>query len=183
MSFESANGGKVNPNINHADKGFRQNCQSCTVAFEARLRGYNVSARSKTNNQTAWDLSRNPNLAWLDPDTMKPPEFTRVDANDENEMLKLLFSTVKPGERYTLAFESTGFGGGHIINVYRPEKGEVKLYDAQRPEGYGLTQGRKAIREKLAFMRYDRGHKPALQRIDNMIINPNVADKILSEGE
>ena len=97
-------------------------------------------------------------------------------------MLKLLFDTVGPGERYTLAFESTGFGGGHIINVIRPEHGDIRLYDAQRKDGLGIYKGRKSIYEKLAFMRYDTGHAPALLRVDNLIIDPVVAENILAKG-
>ncbi|MDE6677560.1 MAG: hypothetical protein K2K02_00830, partial [Ruminococcus sp.] len=44
MTFDEADHMSVNPNFTTKDSSYRENCQTCVVAYEARLRGYNVEA-------------------------------------------------------------------------------------------------------------------------------------------
>ncbi len=44
MSFAKADSGSVNPKYSLGQKGYRENCQTCVVAYEMRSRGYDVQA-------------------------------------------------------------------------------------------------------------------------------------------
>lgn len=44
MTLGEANSGNVNPNYSSTDVGYKINCQSCVMAMEYRLRGYDVTA-------------------------------------------------------------------------------------------------------------------------------------------
>ena len=86
MSATDADNGKCNPNkpdkwydrdeyeAQMAEKGgYVYNCQSCAVAYEARVRGYDIVAGSRSNNPTADMLQDDISKAFVDPNTGKPP--------------------------------------------------------------------------------------------------------------
>lgn len=137
MLFDKANGGRVNPNYSKG-KDYKMNCQTCVVAFEARLRGYDVIAKSREYSKHAPTqiLAMDTRKAWIDPATGKHPEFIQdTSATTPQKVKDFLDRSVKPGERYT--FEFTWKGNkteGHIISLDRNDNGVLRLYDPQSGE-------------------------------------------------
>lgn len=101
MTSEEADSGKCNPNkpdrwcdreeynTQMAEKGgYLYNCQSCAVAFEARVRGYDVIAGSRSNNPTADMIQSDISKAFIDPTTGKPPVAKKFDCNISEAKVK-----------------------------------------------------------------------------------------------
>lgn len=182
MTREQANGNHVNPNY-FKEPGYRVNCQSCVVAFEARLRGYDVQTKPNHKNPTAEMLSRDTRLAWKDPVTGKKPDFiTDVSVTTAKKCKAWMENTIQPGERYTF---SHGWKGrkytGHIISADKDENGELRLYDPQN----GKTMKGADIDAYLSNAKFTttvygmKIPRARLTRVDNMQIDPTVADGIM----
>lgn len=139
MIFDKANGGRVNPNYSKG-KDYKRNCQTCVVAFEARLRGYDVTARAREYSEHAPTqiLSRDSRKAWIDPTTGVNPNYIQdTSATTPQKLKSFLDETVKPGERYTFQFRWKGNAvEGHIISLDRDEHGVLRLYDPQSGEKF-----------------------------------------------
>ena len=130
MSREQANEGRVNPNYGKGP-GYQTNCQSCVVAYEARLRGYDVQTKPNHRNATAAALSADTRMAWKDPKTGTVPDYITSDKVTTAKRCKTwLEETIQPGERYTF---SHGWKGrkytGHIISADKDSGGKLRLYD------------------------------------------------------
>lgn len=184
MSREEANNSNANPNFMKAP-GCTTNCQSCVVAYEARLRGYDVQAKGNHNNPAAKHLSHYTHDAWIDPATGKPPDKLRNDpltVHTVKQTKKWLEDTIQPGERYTF---SHGWKGrsrtGHIISADKDTSGALRLYDPQVGKTYkgadidGYLK-RISTTSSVYGMKISR---LALTRVDNMRINPQYADGIM----
>ena len=179
MTHEEADTGKPNPNY-FKGKGYKINCQSCVVSYEARRRGYNVQAKANMNNPVAEKLSYNTNLAWLDADG-NHPKIVRTGAKNSKQLLKYMRDNMKEGERYTLQMYWRDYNSGHIIHAYK-ENGEVVLYDPQVPEAYAHTKGENELLnyfKRLKYSSYGRDVSPNLLRVDNLIIDPDIAEGIM----
>ncbi len=186
MTFEQADSGHVNPNFvpNEYD-GYRVNCQTCVVAFEARQRGYDVEARPYDDTGPAYYLAKDPSLAWIDPRTNKKPEYIyNPNLRDPESYLNFVKETVKPGKRYTIQVLYKN-GGGHIVNIDRDLQGNLRIKDNQVSNKYdGYTADYNGDSEVLQFLRkkvrYDNADVvPKLLRIDNMKFNAKYVTKIL----
>lgn len=101
MTSEEADSGKCNPNkpdhwydreeynSQMAEKGgYVYNCQSCAVAFEARVRGYDVIAGSRSNNPTADMIQDDISKAFIDPTTGKPPVAKKFGGDISESKIK-----------------------------------------------------------------------------------------------
>ena len=88
---------------------------------------------------------------------------------------------MKEGERYTLQMYWRDYNSGHIIHAYK-ENGEVILYDPQVPEAYAHTKGENELLnyfKRLKYSSYGRDVSPNLLRVDNLIIDPDIAEGIM----
>lgn len=180
MTHEEADTGRTNPHY-RKDNGYRINCQSCVVNYEARRRGYNVQTLPNKNNPTAKKLSYDTNLAWIDPATGKNPPTVRSGSKTAKQFLNYIKDNTEEGNRYTLQFYWRDYNGGHIIHAYK-ENGEVVLYDPQVPVGYEYTKGDKnllAYFKRIQYRSYGRDVSPNLLRVDNLIIDPDIAKGIM----
>lgn len=111
MTREQANSGNVNPEFNSGDQKFRVNCQTCVVAFEARLRGYDVTAKPMITKEQR-ELARNSAIAWIDPLTGSAPKEIRAEGINNAKACKTwLEENVQAGARYTLANAWKGISG------------------------------------------------------------------------
>lgn len=189
MSFAEADSGSVNPKYG-TDIGYSKNCQSCVVTFEARLRGYDVQVLPNTRGSVLEYLSRNCNLAWIDPETGKPPEYIFDSSlTSASEYLNFVRDKVVQGNRYTIQFAWKGRGNcGHIVNLDRTNDGQLRIKDNQRGPGERSEWiGDTEVLEYLSRMKYYDftilGDKyscvPKLLRIDNMEFNNDVVDYIM----
>lgn len=183
MSWKQADSGNTNPYIGQ-ESGYSINCQTCVVAFEARLRGYNVSAKPNKKGSMLEKLSRFTNMAWIDPKTGRHPTYYRnYDLKSAKQYLPYIQNIVEQGKRYTIEFGWKGRGNsGHIVNLDRNENGELRIKDNQRST-FEKSEwvGDKEVYEYLKRMKYGQYNVPEIMRIDNMYFDKDVVDQILEE--
>lgn len=187
MTHEQADQGRCNPNYK-SGYGYRENCQTCVVAYEARLRGYDVEAKSKNGlNSIQNDLSHCVEMAWTDPRTGNEPDVIRNDPKirTSKQIHKWVDDNVQEGARYTFSHGWKGTKGytGHVISA-RKEGGELKLFDPQDGKNY-------TGKDVDAYMSRVKGtvniggstmSRLKLVRVDNMQIDAEVADAVLMRG-
>ena len=182
MTFTEADSGNVNPNFNECD-GFQNNCQTCVVVFEARLRGYDIEAKPFEMSSNAFDLSGNTSLAWLTPVGEHPDYIMDLEANTVDSVYQFISDTVKPGERYTLeGCWKDCLGCGHIISVFREETGNLVFYDPQ----VNMTYNAKSIKEDfLNYMQKGNTEETAIKllRVDNLDIDTDFVSSIVRRSQ
>lgn len=188
MDEESANKGHANPNFTK-DKSYRINCQTCVVAYELRRRGYDVEAKGNDKGRYFSQLSSDPALAWVDPQTGKTPAPV-IDKKVTTPLRTYtwLKNTLKPGGRYTIWFGWKGkTRAGHIVHVRKTGDGDVELYDPQ--VGIVKAKGEKGIRGYFSSVRYRFKLRsgtyitpPKLLRVDNLYPNLNILNHVLKSG-
>ena len=183
MTRDEANGGKPNPNFKQSH-GYQINCQSCVVTYEARLRGYNVQTLPNTKGSMLDKLSRQTNMAWIDPATGKHPAYIFDEAaNTVKKFYDFIEKTVEAQKRYTLQFSWKGRSrSGHIISMDRDEQGALRLYDPQTGQTYTGKQIN-AYLGRLKFTMSIGGVKvstpPKILRIDDKQFNLDVVNYIM----
>ncbi len=182
MTRSQANNNRVNPNYFKAP-GYQTNCQSCVVAYEARLRGYDVQTKANTRGSKLDVLSRDTRLAWIDPATGKKPDWITSEKVTTAKRCKTwMEETIKPGERYTFQHGWKGRSRtGHIISADKDSDGNLRLYD---PQNGKTMQGADidAYLSRAKFTTTVYGTKiprARLIRVDNMQFNPDMADGIM----
>lgn len=190
MTFEEADTLHTNPN--YGDIGYDINCQSVVPTFEARMRGYNVIAKSNYRNAAAKALSRNTNLIWIDPETGTHPEYIQDPRlRSAEQYLPFVKDTIKQGERYSIEFGWAGRGNsGHIVNIDRNEDGKLRIHDNQRGKGEKAEWlGDDEVLEYLKKMKYETVYRgktysvvPKLLRLDNMEFDYKMASKIMEKA-
>lgn len=184
MSREEANNSNANPNFMKAP-GYNTNCQSCVVAYEARLRGYDVQTKSYNNNPAAQHLARATADAWIDPATGKTATMLRNDPSTVRTVKQTrqwMEDTIQTGERYTFRHGWKGRSRtGHIISADKDSSGALRLYDPQTGKTYtgsDVDGYLKNIKTTTTVYGTKLG-RLGLTRVDNMRINPQYADGIM----
>ena len=183
MTFDEADHMSVNPNYKK-DWSYRENCQTCVVAYEARLRGYDVEANPMKHGSMSYVVSLNTSLPWIDPKTGKNPEYIfDKTANNPKLFKEFLEKTIEPNQRYTLEF-TWKKGGAHIISADRTEKEKIRLYDPQNGKSYtGLSLSRYLKKINYYHRESDGLNKaftsPQLLRVDNMNFDLSVVNQLL----
>lgn len=186
MTWKKADGESTNPNYDK-DPGYRTNCQSCVVTFEARLRGYDVQTKPNTPDSKLGKLARDTRLAWLDPATgEKPAWISNENATTVKRVKTWMEETIQPGERYTLQNRWKGRGRtGHIITADKDSDGNLRLYD---PQNGKIMQGKDIDqylgRSKLYTSVY--GTKvihTKLLRVDDKQFNPDYVNDIMEANK
>ena len=179
MTRDEANHGRPNPNL-LVDRGYQINCQSCVVAYEARLRGYDVQTLPNTGGSVLEKLSYSTNMAWIDPATGEHPEYIRDSAAGTPGLFEnFLEKTVLPKGRYTLQFTHKGStNSGHIISMDRDESGALRLYDPQIGDTFSGDKLTNYISKRIELTR----SSPSILRVDNQYFNMAIADHIFERG-
>ena len=163
---------------------YGENCQTCVVAYEMRLRGYDVQAfpNDKAHPKLE-ELSYETNRAWLAPECggivpsiKRPPKSVTT----EKKGYQWLEENIKPSQRYTFEFPWKGKGNyAHIISCSRTTKGEIELYDPQCGERH---TGKEAVTNYLKEVSFRKSWKPGILRVDNLAPNPDFVDAVLTKG-
>jgi SPP1 gp7 family putative phage head morphogenesis protein len=183
MTFDDANHGKPNPNYMKSH-GYRINCQSCVVTYEARLRGYDVQTLPNTKGSMLDKLSRQTNMAWIDPATGKHPAYIFDDTiTTASKFAEFLEKIIELDKRYTLQFSWKGRNrSGHVISVDRMADGILRLYDPQNGKTY-IKQEVLAYLKQLKYTMTLGGMKvatpPKILRIDDKQFNLDVVNYIM----
>ena len=159
--------------FNEADNGLanifndRNNCASCVIAHELRLRGFDLSAVAydPTKGSSAQLLSENTLRAWKR-ESGKPVQFdARLGGSLEKIRGKLEKMTRAIGSRYHISWDGRFQDYGHIITAERTEKGLI-FYDPQRNRTWSLEEIEADMKQGscLEILRVDR----LLLDIDNL---------------
>lgn len=173
MSFKEADEGRSNPRYDGDKKGYCDNCTACVIAFEARLRGYDVEARSATGNKVMRKLSNDQRQAWADP-SGKPLEMENA-GNSAEETLSYLKKRMVKGERYVFKFDGPGYT--HIIHAFLDDNG-VNLFD---PQAGALFTGDNDFHWFSDVLAIDYTKSPRIMRVDNLLFNKDIVDHVLKK--
>ena len=184
MNFTEADRGKSNPSYTDTDavtKGYYHNCQTCTLSFELRRRGFDVEASANplvTKYTRDFDrfCSRN-NIKWterfLTSDGKKADYTWSRSLREDTEKAKLSFIEAQTAEqgRYEIYCAWKGKGSGaHVFIVERQKNGELLWFDPQSARRGG------SFSDYLKRMKKDM---IGVMRIDDKIINTKFAERLL----
>lgn len=175
--------------------GYRENCQTCVVANEARRRGYDVQAKANTSGSVSERLSRRTNLAWIDPTTGTHPRYIRYDGEGRSDtygepipthrrFVQWLQSegTIEAGARYTIEFGWKGRSRiGHIVCIERTDDG-LRMYDPQCGETYderGISEYLKQVKFKSTSGGLTYADGPQLLKVSDYDFDTSICDMIL----
>ena len=135
MSFKQANGGKVNPKYTGKNDGYSNNCQTCVLTFELRLRGYDIEAVPfNENNPAMKQLAQKPWLAYKDKRTGETPKILSSPSQNYKECEKWLKQNIKKGERYCFGYRVGLNYSKHVVEVQKDILGQINFYDPQSGE-------------------------------------------------
>ena len=193
MTFEQANTGRANPRYAPGLRGERQyqiNCQTCVVAHELRMRGYDVQAIGNTEGSMCNKVAKDPVLPWIDKETGKKPVALKSSDNNVRtapQLEKWIKETVEPNARYHFYFSWRGLNNcGHIVTLNTDSLGNATLYDPQVSELISLSKLRSYLKNiKLEMSVY--GIKITLPtylyRVDNLDINFDIVEQMMMKAE
>lgn len=136
MTFEQADGGRVNPFYEDGCRGrligYRHNCQTCVATYVARRKGYDVRALPNLNNKNIFSLSLDTTIAFVDSNGKHPVEKNK---GVSQRKLDFLNSEISDNRVYSLSFGWKGRRDGHIVIAERMG-GSVVVYDPQTNKQY-----------------------------------------------
>ena len=184
MNFTEADSGKANPNFtlpDAKDLGFHHNCQTCTMAYELRRRGFDIEAVANptvkgfknyrdfqqfcTINRVDWrerfltSAGEQANYIWsrsVIKDTIKE-KLSFIEAQ-----------TVQQG-RYEIYCAWKGKdNGAHVFIIERQKNGELLWFDPQSARRGG------SFNDYLSKM---KKNLIGVLRIDDKIINPKFSSR------
>lgn len=192
MTHEQADSGKVNPNFNSVEPGYRTNCQSSVVTYEARLRGYDVEVVPNDYHHPMCEtLANRPNLAYLEPDggiacyeisdTWTWQGAWEGETPTAKRFEKKLMDLLDENARYTMDFKWRGTDYGHIVNVFKRD-GKLGIYDPQSNKTYIGGE----VSQYLTRIQYKRQRNgatfyawPGVLRTDDKAFNFDIANQIM----
>ena len=142
MTLSEADGNSVNPKFSKGGD-YTINCQSCTLAYELRCRGYNVEARPRGavsrggSGRLGTHLSRYSTSPYIDIETGMPSKRIDIECKntrDKKECAKMLdniYSQMPANSRYAMMCDWKGKKSGHIFNIAKDKDGRFYLIDSQ----------------------------------------------------
>lgn len=189
MNFTEADNERPNPNFRiegAKEKGYHHNCQTCTMTYELRRRGFDVEAMpnpyiksyggrefDKYCGDKGW-------IGWkdrfLNQDGTKV-EYTSAlkerywELDNDFAVAKTKFITNQASEtgRYEVYFEWKGSSSAHVFIVERQENGNLLWYDPQSDaRGESVKKYVKSMTGNIEIL-----------RIDDKIINPKFAGRLI----
>lgn len=182
MNFTEADELKGNPHFSDPDakaEGYLINCQTCTMTYELRRRGFPVEALPNKNDEFYKVWCPKNNLTWndrfLNPDGSRPIK-TRPSVLRDTITAKVGFieGATKETGRYELYLKWKSVrgrdGGAHVMIVERQKDGNLLWFDPQS----GKHGSSKTFN---GFMKRAVPVKLSVLRIDDKIINPKFSER------
>lgn len=181
MNFTEADDMKGNPHFSDPDaqdQGYWDNCQTCTVGYELRRRGFSVEALPNKN----WDILQfysdnkmTQDDRFLNPDGTRPIKKRPLQLSDTiTAKTGFIEDSTKEAGRYELYFEWKTRRGGkpsaHVMVVERKKDGNLLWLDPQSGL-HGSSTVFKGCLTKAKPIRI------SVLRIDDKIINPKFAER------
>lgn len=182
MNLTEADQQKGNPHFSDPDakaEGYLINCQTCTMTYELRRRGFPVEALPNKNDEFYIVWCPKNNLTWndrfLNPDGSRPIK-TRPSVLRDTITAKVGFieGATKETGRYELYLKWKSVrgrdGGAHVMIVERQKDGNLLWFDPQS----GKHGSSKMFN---GFMKSAVPVKLSVLRIDDKIINPKFSER------
>lgn len=181
MNFTEADDMKGNPHYSDPDaqaQGYWENCQTCTVGYELRRRGFPVEAMPNKN----WDILKfysgnkmTQDDRFLNPDGSRPIKKRPLQLSDTiTAKTGFIEDNTKEAGRYELYFEWKTRKGetpsAHVIVVERQKDGNLLWLDPQSGKHGSSTVFK-------GFLTKAKPIKISVLRIDDKIINPKFAER------
>lgn len=181
MNFTEADDMKGNPHYSDPDaqaQGYWENCQTCTVGYELRRRGFPVEALPNKN----WDILKfysdnkmTQDDRFLNPDGSRPIKKRPLQLSDTiTAKTGFIEDNTKEAGRYELYFEWKTRKGetpsAHVIVVERQKDGNLLWLDPQSGKHGSSTVFN-------GFLTKAKPIRISVLRIDDKIINPKFAER------
>lgn len=185
MNFAEADGNRCNPNFtieNAENLGYWHNCQTCTMTYELRRRGFNVEAMPSPlvkKVMREFDLfaaskGANWTLRFLNSDgTPVKYKYSGYDIPKDTIASKNAYiqNETKQQGRYEVYCAWKGKNAGaHVFIVERQKNGELLWFDPQSGRRGGAFKDYLQRMSKL---------KISILRIDDKLINPLFAERLI----
>lgn len=185
MNFTEADGSRCNPNFtieNAEGLGYQHNCQTCTMTYELRRRGFNVEAKPSPlvkKVMREFDLfaaskGANWTLRFLNSDgTPVKYKYSGYDIPKDTIASKNAYiqNETKQQGRYEVYCAWKGKNAGaHVFIVERQRNGELLWFDPQSGRRGGAFKDYLQRMSKL---------KISILRIDDKLINPLFAERLI----
>jgi len=183
MNFSEADQGRANPNFS-VDKtgelGYRHNCQTCTMAYELRRRGFDVQA-APNPIMKGYDKRRDFNgfcfgkgIDWkerfLNPDGSFVTPIKSIGIKNTVEAKReFIEANIRDEGRYEIYCRWNNTNA-HVFIIEKQKGGNIVWYDPQTSEIAKFKE-----RYILKMIHSDIW----ITRIDDKLINPKFADRFL----
>ena len=134
----------------------RLNCQRCVVAFEARMRGYDVMARPSWGAEDPLRIARE----WLSAFEYSPDDIRKANGKTSDEIIKSVEEIMRSfgeGSRAVIWFQwhDKRMGDGHAIVAECKKGGVVNFGDPQNKSGSAKKILRLAMLDSVGILRVD----------------------------
>lgn len=161
MSFNEADSGQSNI-IQDSN-----NCQSCVIAHEARLRGLNVTAVKYDNTPTSptFRIGERFQDAFISPRNGKTVEPTIIKNNNSSQIISKLEKQITPPGRYIIGYNPKGTG--HVIIAERFDSGDVTYYCPQK-------------NDLLNINAYNDAEYFEVLKIDGLLFNKKIVTQLIT---
>lgn len=188
MPFGIADSAHPNPNFgieNAKELGYRHNCQTCTMAYELRRRGFNIEAMASppTGKDIYWMWARRNGVTTTNNFLTADGEAVRYVANiglkTAAEREKFLIGQTKDVGRYEVCCEwkpnpKTREQSSHVFILERQKNGNLLWYDPQSGE-IAEEFRKRYLNNMYRFL--------GVRRIDDKLINLKVAERLLKSTQ
>ncbi|WP_297175020.1 toxin glutamine deamidase domain-containing protein [uncultured Porphyromonas sp.] len=165
MSFEEADNGQSNISRDV------ENCASCVVIHEMRLRGYDISALKydARDGSISKLLSEDTRSIWMTAKG-KTPEFSALIGGEPDDIVKAIEKQTQPiGSRYHIGWDVSK-ELGHVVTAERTANGLV-IYDPQKNAFLSLEE---VVSDMMS------GSKIQLLRVDRLLLRSDLLASISS---
>ena len=124
----------TNPNYTGKDTAYRRNCQRCVIAYEARRRGYDVTAAPKIQTRSEpFSNMHNKSQGWPTTFENGPESIVKCFGEDAEDTRKLVIDQMRSygeGARAIIRIVQNSNGGKHVF-VSECHEGNVVFLDPQ----------------------------------------------------
>lgn len=143
----------TNPHYSPDDPEYARNCQRCVVTFEARCRGYDVTAGKRVLDGTdRLPIMNDPN-GWPAAFEGGHEALIHCDTKDPKRDIDKMMEEFGTGSRAIVRVRWKNFGGHVFIAVN--DDGIVKYYDPQNGSYKGTSWARQIKKDKTYLLRTD----------------------------
>lgn len=192
MNFTEADGKKCNPKYSLPDAkelGYYHNCQTCTMVYELRRRGFNVEAEANPiikGYRQYRSFSRfcaSKQIEWKDrflTEAGKRADYEKSTGIKNTGLAKLKFiedKTAAQGRYEVYCVWKGKSSGAHVFIVERQKDGNLLWFD---PQSGRRGSWQDFNDDYINTMRHD---EIGVLRIDDKLINPQFAERLIKATE